>query len=155
MLSQPATKIFLRTSEPNAAKWISDTIGRIEIERLRESRSSGQMAGQRNTTSYNNERDVVPLVMDSEISGLENLHGYLKSGNLVVRMSFPFVELPTKHPKYIQRPAEIRPEEPPKTAAAAAGAGGGPEQKLTQQEIQQDREQELKRSSAWQGHFFR
>src|SRR5256885_13367300 len=64
MLSQPATKIFLRTSEPRAAKWISDTIGRIEIERLRESRSSGQMGGQRNTTSYNNERDVVPLVMD-------------------------------------------------------------------------------------------
>jgi len=155
MLSQPATKIFLRTSEPHAAKWISDTIGSVEIERLRESRSSGQMAGQRNTTSYNNERDVVPLVMDSEISGLENLCGYLKSGNLVVRMSFPFIELPTKHPKYIERPAEIRPEEPRKTATAAAGAGGGPEQQLTQHEIKQDREKELKRSSTWQGHFFR
>src|SRR2546425_684771 len=47
MLSQPATKIFLRTSEAHAAKWISDTIGRIEIERLRESRSSGQLGGQR------------------------------------------------------------------------------------------------------------
>jgi type IV secretory pathway TraG/TraD family ATPase VirD4 len=146
MLSQPATKIFLRTSEPHAAKWISDTIGRIEIERLRESRSSGQMSGQRNTTSYNNERDVVPLVMDSEISGLENL---------VVRMSFPFIELPAKHPRFIQRPTEIRPEEPSKTAEAAAGAGGGPEQKLTQHEIKQDRQQELKRSSTWQGHFFR
>ncbi len=155
MLSQPATKIFLRTSEPNAAKWISDAIGKMEIERLRESRSSGQMGGQRNTTSYNNERDVVPLVMDSEISGLENLHGYLKSGNLVVQISFPVVELPAKHPRFIQRPAEIRPEEPPKAATAAAGAGGGPEQKHTQQEINQDRDQELKRSSTWQGHFFR
>jgi type IV secretory pathway TraG/TraD family ATPase VirD4 len=155
MLSQPATKIFLRTSEPHAAKWISDAIGRMEIERLRESRSSGQIGGQRNTTSYNNERDVVPLVMDSEISGLENLHGYLKSGNLVVRMSFPVVEIPAKYPRFIQRPAEIRPEEPPKAAAAATGAGGGPEQKLTQQGIKQDREQELKRSSTWQGHFFR
>ena len=93
--------------------------------------------------------------MDSEISGLENLHGYLKSGNLVVRMSFPFVELPTKHPKYIERPAEILPEEPLKTATAAAGAGGMPEQKLTQHEINQNREQELTRSSTWQGHFFR
>jgi type IV secretory pathway TraG/TraD family ATPase VirD4 len=61
---QPATKIFLCTSEPNAAKWISDVIGKMEIERIRESRSSGQMGGQRNTTSYNNERNVVPLVMD-------------------------------------------------------------------------------------------
>jgi hypothetical protein len=155
MLSQPATKIFLRTSEPNAAKWISDAIGRIEIERLRESRSSGQIGGQRNTTSYNNERDVVPLVMDSEITGLENLRGYLKSGNLVVRMSFPVVELPANHPRFIQRPAEIRPEDPPKAAAAAAGDGGGMEQKLTQHEIRQDREQELKRTSTWQGHFFR
>ena len=41
MLSQPATKIFLRTSEPHAAKWIADTIGDVEIERLRESRSNG------------------------------------------------------------------------------------------------------------------
>jgi hypothetical protein len=155
MLSQPATKIFLRTSEPNAAKWISDAIGRIEIERLRESRSSGQMGGQRNTTSYNNERDVVPLAMDSEISGLENLHGYLKSGNLVVRMSFPIVELPATHPRFIQRPAEIRPEEQPKAVAAAAGAGDGTEQKLTQLEIKRDREQEFKRTSTWQGHFFR
>jgi hypothetical protein len=155
MLSQPATKIFLRTSEPNAAKWVSDAIGRIEIERLRESRSSGQTGGQRNTTSYNNERDVVPLVMDSEITGLENLHGYLKSGNLVVRMSFPVIELPAKRPRFIQRPAEIRPEEPPKAAAAAAGVGGGSEQKPIQHEIQQDREQELKRTSTWQGHFFR
>ncbi len=93
--------------------------------------------------------------MDSEISGLENLNGYLKSGNLVVRMSFPFIELPTKHPKYIERPTAIRPEEPPKTATAAAGVGGAPEQKLAQPEIRQDREQELTRSSTWQGHFFR
>ncbi|MGH9711886.1 MAG: type IV secretion system DNA-binding domain-containing protein [Candidatus Acidiferrales bacterium] len=153
MLSQPATKIFLRTSEAHAAKWISDTIGKVEIERLRESRSSGELGQQRKTTSYNNERDVVPLVMDSEISGLANLRGYLKSGNLVVRMSFPFIELPSKHPKYIERPTEIRPEEPPKTAAAVA-AGGTTEQKLTQHEIKQDREQELTRTSSRQGHFF-
>jgi type IV secretory pathway TraG/TraD family ATPase VirD4 len=34
MLSQPATKIFLHTSEPRAAKWISDTIGEVEMERM-------------------------------------------------------------------------------------------------------------------------
>jgi hypothetical protein len=34
MFSQPATKIFLKTSEPRAAQWISDTIGEMEIERL-------------------------------------------------------------------------------------------------------------------------
>src|SRR5260370_9290594 len=32
ILSQPATKIFLRTSEPRPAKWIADTIGDTAIE---------------------------------------------------------------------------------------------------------------------------
>lgn len=100
MLSQPATKIFLRTSEPHAAKWISETIGEIEIERMRESRSKGKY-GQR---SYGLERQVEPLVMASEISGLPSLRGYLKLENLVVRLQFPLVEVPTRHPAFVERP---------------------------------------------------
>src|SRR5262245_44628949 len=100
MLSQPATKIFLRTSEPRAAKWISDTIGEIEIERLRESRSQGRQEQR----SYGLERQVEPLVMPSEISGLPSLHGYLKLENLVVRMDFPYVDLPARQPAFMERP---------------------------------------------------
>jgi type IV secretory pathway TraG/TraD family ATPase VirD4 len=102
MLSQPATKIFLRTSEPNAAKWIADTIGDVEIERLRESRSNGQWGQQ----SYGLERQVEPLVMASEISGLAALRGYLKLGNLVARLHVPFIDLPTRHPAFIERPVQ-------------------------------------------------
>lgn len=152
MLSQPATKIFLRTSEPNAAEWISRTIGGVEIERLKESRSSGQLGNQRKTTSHNNERQIEALVMDSEISGLADLHGYLKSGNLVVRMSFPIIALPSRHPAYLQRPMKIRPEEPLEAAAVAAATSGTLEQKLTPHEI--SRQQVLKRSGPRQGHFF-
>ena len=43
LFSQPATAIVLRTSEPHAVKWISNTIGEIEIERLRESRGNGDL----------------------------------------------------------------------------------------------------------------
>ena len=102
MLSQPATKIFLRTSEPHAAKWISDTIGEIEIERLRESRSNGKWGQQ----SYGLERQVEPLVMPSEISGLPSLRGYLKLANLVVRLHFPYVDLPARCPAFIERTVE-------------------------------------------------
>jgi hypothetical protein len=154
MLSQPATKIFLRTSEPNAAEWISRTIGGVEIERLKESRSSGQLGNQRKTTSHNNERQIEPLVMDSEISGLANLHGYLKSENLVVRMSFPIIALPSKHLGYIQRPIEIQPEEPLEAAAVAAGTTGTLGQKLAPQEISHSHQQVLKRPGPRQGHFF-
>jgi len=45
MLSQPATKVFLRTDEANSSKWISQTIGEVEIERLRESRMEGHFPG--------------------------------------------------------------------------------------------------------------
>jgi len=99
MLSQPATKVFLRTSEPHAAKWISDTIGDVEIERMRESRSKGKY-GQR---SFGLERQVEPLVMPSEISGLPSLRGYLKLENLVVRLHFPFVNVPARHPAFVER----------------------------------------------------
>ncbi len=30
MLSQPATKIFLKTTEPKAAEWVSSAIGKVE-----------------------------------------------------------------------------------------------------------------------------
>jgi type IV secretory pathway TraG/TraD family ATPase VirD4 len=100
MLSQPATKIFLRTSEARAAKWIADTIGDVEIERLRESRSHGRGAHH----GYGLERQVEPLVMASEIAGLPALRGFLKVGNLVVRMSVPFIDLPNKAPAMIERP---------------------------------------------------
>ena len=99
MLSQPATKIFLRTSEPRAAKWIAEAIGDVEIERLRESRSHGR-GGQQ---TYGLERQVEPLVMASEISGLPALRGYLKVGNLVVRLSVPFLHRPQIQQAFIER----------------------------------------------------
>ena len=153
MMSQPATKIFLRTSEPHAAKWISDTIGEQEIERLRESRSSGHYPQHRKSKSYNLERQVEPLVMASEISGLANLRGYMKSGNLVVRMSFPYIEMADGQPKFIERPMKAQLKEELKTPAAAAGANGTPEQKIAPQEVKQSRDQQLKRTEQRQTFF--
>ena len=69
MLSQPATKVFLHT-EPRAAKWISDTIGDVEIERLKEAVNREQFPHLRSSKSYYSERRTEPLVLPSEISGL-------------------------------------------------------------------------------------
>ncbi len=57
MLSQPATKIFLKTTEPKAAEWVSNAIGKVEIERLRETHSTGLRAG----NNFSVERQVEPL----------------------------------------------------------------------------------------------
>ena len=99
MLSQPATKIFLKTTEPNAAEWVSRAIGKIEIERMKETHFDGSRAGR----NFSLDRQTEPLVLDSEISGLENLHAYLKHGNYVSRFSFSVLDIPATKPKFIER----------------------------------------------------
>ena len=117
MLSQPATKIFLRTTEPRAAKWVSEAIGEVEIERLRETHFDGSRAGR----NFALDRQTEPLVLPSEISGLDDLRGFLKHGNHVARFSFPFVALDEKAPGFDERkmddlivpstPLPVEPEE--------------------------------------------
>ena len=91
MLSQPATKIFLHTSEPRAAKWISDTIGEVEVERLKQSVSKEPFPHLRGTRTYYTERRTEPLILPSEVSGLPRLNAIAKVDNFVVRFSFPYV----------------------------------------------------------------
>jgi hypothetical protein len=105
MLSQPATKIFLKTSEPHASEWISKAIGEVEIERFRETRTHGQFPVGRKSESEARDITREPLVMASEVAGLDPLHGYLKHGNLVLRMRFPYLELEGHAEKYIERKA--------------------------------------------------
>lgn len=106
LLSQPATKIYLKTSEPHAAEWISKAIGEVEIERYRETRTHGKFPQSRRSESEQREVSREPLVMASQISGLDPLHGYLKHGNLVVEMRVPYMEFQTHHEKFIERKVE-------------------------------------------------
>lgn len=110
MLSQPKTKIFLRTSEPHSARWISDTIGEVEVERLRQSRTSGEFPNQRASRGLQLERHIEPLVIPSQIMGLRDLHGYLKSDNDVVRLSFPPFPLLEVQPGFVPRATPPTPE---------------------------------------------
>jgi type IV secretory pathway TraG/TraD family ATPase VirD4 len=99
MLSQPATKFVLKTAEPKAAKWASELIGDIEIERVRETVADGKRAGK----SFTMDRQIEPLVMSSEIAGLEDLHSFLKLGNNVTRFSFPHMDRPLIAPSFVPR----------------------------------------------------
>lgn len=135
MLSQPATKIFLHTSEPRAAKWISETIGEVEMERMKETVNTGRFFRSARSRSYHAERRVEPLVLPSEISGLSRLHALLKVDNLVVPFSFPYLTPQKLQPGFIPRETtarvvemgkrlsqpsaqEIKPREPEKDIAA-------------------------------------
>jgi len=120
MLSQPATKIFLKTGEPDAAEWVSRAIGKVEIERMKETHYDGSRSGR----NFTLDRQTEPLVLDSEISGLEPLHAYLKHGNYVAQFSFPKLEIATTQAKFIERLEDdyiVR--EPRKEESPAADAG--------------------------------
>lgn len=99
MLSMPSTKIVMKSGEPKAAKWASELIGEIEIERVRETVADGKRAGK----SFMMDRQIEPLVMASEIEGLEDLHAFLKLGNHVTRFSFPHINRPRIAPGLVPR----------------------------------------------------
>ena len=100
MLSQPATKVFFKTSEPRAAKWVSEAIGEIEVERLKESRTPGLLRSKR---SYAMELATKPLVMASEIAGLAPLRAFIKQENRVVPVCFRLAKKRGRQPAFIAR----------------------------------------------------
>ncbi len=122
MVSQPATKLFMKTAEPNAAQWISKAIGYVEIERVKETKHDGAKQGR----NYSLDRQIEPLVMESQITGLDDLHAYLKHGNNVARFNFNYVSLPRSNPGFVSLagaegelvfdPDTLKPR-PPKTPA--------------------------------------
>jgi hypothetical protein len=59
--------------------------------------------GSRSGRNFSVDRQVEPLVMDSEISGLENRHAFLKLGNNVARFQFDYMDLPLTTPGFIPR----------------------------------------------------
>jgi hypothetical protein len=136
MLSQPATKIFMKTAEPKAAEWISEAIGKVEIERLKETKYDGTRSGH----NFSLDRQIEPLVMGSEISGLDDRHAYLKLGNNVARFDFDYLDLPTLTTGFIPRkyadggmsfdPDTLEPRrpEPERTAThpSSDGSSGAP-----------------------------
>ena len=99
MLSQPATKLVMKNSEPKAAKWASELLGEIEIERVRETVADGKRAGK----SFTLDRQIEPLVMSSEIEGLADLHSFVKLGNYVSRFAFPHIAMNVIAPALVPR----------------------------------------------------
>jgi hypothetical protein len=90
MLSQPRTKIFFRTSEPEAAQWISRSIGEIEVEHLREGRSTRDygLGSSKNATV---DRRIEAAVLASEIQHLPDLEGYFQVPGYTLKAKFPYL----------------------------------------------------------------
>jgi Type IV secretion-system coupling protein DNA-binding domain len=150
MLSQPATSIWLKTKEPTAGEWVSKFIGKVEIETLRETHFDGS----RSSRNFALDRHIEPLVMESEISGLADLHAYMKYENYVTRFSFPYLDMPvvatdfelrdTPEDKLPYDPKNIGPAEPQLHAAELKQEPNvpTPQQRKSPREAAEIREQE-------------
>lgn len=117
MLSQPSTKVFLRTTEPKAAEWISNSLGEVEIERLRSSTNEA-VNDRRDSINSEMARQKEHLVIASEIMGLAKLEGYLKYNNLVVNIKFKPRDYEKINDGFIEREiidkqSDKKEEEPP------------------------------------------
>jgi hypothetical protein len=112
MLSQPMTKVFLRTSEPNAAQWVSRSIGEVELLRREDAHTWNYRlfsSAQRGATTQMR-RYTEPLVLASTIQGLPNLTGYVRSKDLVVPAVFGYKEFKQIHSGF--EPRELPELEP-------------------------------------------
>ena len=120
MLSQPFTNFILRTREPRAAEHLSNLIGKIQVERLRETKPA--VAFNNKHRSYSTERVIEPLILPSEIQGLSDLTGYFVQGDKVVRIAFDRLPLRIVAPGLIERMIPAVPKRPlhPERPVAAA-----------------------------------
>ncbi len=127
MLSQPFYNFMLRTQESRASKHLSERIGSVQLERVKETKP-GLSLGQHRHRSYTTERVIEPLVMPSEIQELEDLTGYFVAAGKVVKIAFDVRPKRVLAPGLIERVipnVQTRPLEPEQTAQHSAA----PEQK--------------------------
>ena len=61
----------------NAAEWVSKAMGKVEIERMKESHFEGTRSGR----NFALDIQAEPEVMESEISGLPDLHAFINGSS--------------------------------------------------------------------------
>ena len=116
-------KIFLHTSEPRAAKWISDTIGEVEMERFKESLNSDSSRAAADRGASTRSGAWSRWCCPRKSRGLPRLHALVKVDNLVVPFSFPYIELPKREAAFIERetkPQQLKEKSTPGTIAPAS-----------------------------------
>jgi hypothetical protein len=87
----PATTIFFRTKEPQAADWVSRSLGEHEIAREKISYSLVSGLHHRKTRNYTIEVKAERAVTASQIEGLPDLTGYIKVEDSITHFHLPIV----------------------------------------------------------------
>jgi hypothetical protein len=71
--------------------------------------------------------------MASEVGGLDPLHGYMKHGNLVLPIRFPYLNLQSNVAKFVER--KLSPSTPPATSPKSELVGSETQEEAMKVEV--------------------
>lgn len=103
LLSCMTTKLILKAGDGETAKYFENEIGQQEVERTETSEGTSSRVGDFGSSSENKSvrRVTQAAVLASQITGLENLHGYLMlTGQPVARIELDYMPMPDLNPSY-------------------------------------------------------
>ena len=106
LMGNIGTKVILRAGDGQTAEYFSAEIGSHEIERAQHgtSKSRGpQYSSSDQTTSV---RETKRTILDSEISGLKDLHGFLKMPGELRKITLVHQALPRVTEPFVPKPRE-------------------------------------------------
>jgi len=103
MLAAPRLKLFYRCGEPESARWISDTIGEVEVEKPKIGTTASVEDKGRDSLNYSTVTEHRPVISKEEIMSLPDLHGYWKYGDTVVPFRLPLAGVRVTAKDYIER----------------------------------------------------
>ena len=103
MLAAPRLKLFFRCGEPESARWVSDTIGEVEIEKPKIGTTASVEDRGRDSLNYSTVTEHKPVISKEEIMSLPDLHGYWKYHDVVVPFRLPLAPVRIVASGYIQR----------------------------------------------------
>lgn len=96
LLSCMTTKLILKAGDGETAKYFENEIGQQEVEREEVSEGTSQRVGEFGSSSENKSvrRTTQAAVLASQITGLDNLHGYLMlTGQPIAKVQLDYVPM--------------------------------------------------------------
>ena len=103
MLAAPRLKLFFRCGEPESARWISDTIGEVEVEKPKIGTTASVEDKGRDSLNYATVTEQKAVISKEQIMSLADLHGYWKYGDVVVPFRLPLAHIKMVAKGYIPR----------------------------------------------------
>jgi len=103
MLAAPRLKLFYRCGEPESARWVSDTIGEVEVEKPKIGTTASVEDKGRDSLNYSTVTEHKPAISKEQIMSLADMHGYWKYGDAVVPFRLPLAPVKVVAKGFIER----------------------------------------------------